>query len=333
MSNSKEILPKGIFVLSMDVELCWGAVDKPYRLKKNKIYYEQARDCIEKILMLLEKYNISATWAIVGHLFLQKCDSINGQKHSDIPRSTYPWYSKDWFEESPCTDEEKDPLWYGQDIIRKIINCRVRQEIACHSFAHIPYGDENTKRTTVRADLLNCVKEAEKSGFKLRSFAFPRNNVGYIDELSNFGFEAYRGAEPTWYRGFPPVPKRICHILDQLLPICPPVSLPENDQGLYNIPGSMFYLPMNGFRKLIPVKFRIHKASKGIERAIRDKKIFHLWFHPFNIATNPEKLLYGLEEILNEVQSSRDKRVLEMKSMEGIVDLISLHQRNESNED
>jgi hypothetical protein len=323
MRNSEVVLPKGVFVLSLDVELCWGIVDKPDRLKNTIKYYVQSRDCIEKILMLLEKYNISATWAVVGHLFLQECNSINGQKHSDVPRSTYPWYEKDWFEESPCTNEEEAPLWYGQDIIKMIANCRVRQEIACHSFAHIPYGDENTKRATVRSDLSNCVHEAEKAGLKLRSFVFPRNNVGYIDELKNFGFEAYRGEEPTWYRAFPNKIRKVCHIVDQFLAISPPVSKLEYNQGLYNIPGSMFYIPMNGFRSLIPVRFRVYKARKGIRRAIKDKKIFHLWFHPFNIATNQEKLLYGLEEIFKEVSSERENGELEAKSMGEIVDLVN----------
>lgn len=314
MGNNEVILAKGIFVLSLDVELCWGTIDKPDRLKNRIEYFRQSRDCIEKILKLLEKYNISATWAVVGHLFLKECNSVDGQKHPDIPRSTYPWYSRDWFEEAP--------LWYGQDIIKKIVDCRVRQEIACHSFAHIPYGDNNTERATVRADLSNCVQEAEKAGLKLRSFVFPRNNVGYIDELRNFGFEAYRGAEPSWYAAFPDKLNKTCHILDELLTICPPVSLPEYKQGLYNIPGSMFYLPMNGFRSLIPAKSRVHKAKKGIRRAIRDKKIFHLWFHPFNIATNQEKLLYGLEEIFKEVCAQREKGELKIKSMDETVDLI-----------
>ncbi|MDD3704660.1 MAG: polysaccharide deacetylase family protein [Clostridiaceae bacterium] len=322
MRNCEVTLPKGIFVLSLDVELCWGTIDKPDKLKNTIKYYTQSRDCIEKILKLVEKYNISATWAVVGHLFLKECNSINGQKHSDIPRSTYPWYSKDWFEESPCTNEEDAPLWYGQDIIKMITNCKVRQEIACHSFAHIPYGDENTKRETVQADLSNCIQEAEKEGLKLRSFVFPRNNVGYIDEVKNYGFEAYRGAEPTWYRGFPNKRRKVCHIIDQLLAMSPPVGLPEYEQGIYNIPGSMLYRSMNGFRSLIPLKSKIHKARRGIRRAIRDKKIFHLWFHPFNIATNQEKLLYGLEEMFKEVCAKRENGELEIKSMDEIVDLI-----------
>lgn len=319
MRNCEVTLPKGIFVLSLDVELCWGTIDKPDKLKNTIKYYTQSRDCIEKILKLVEKYNISATWAVVGHLFLKECNSINGQKHSDIPRSTYPWYSKDWFEESPCTNEEDAPLWYGQDIIKMITNCKVRQEIACHSFAHIPYGDENTKRETVQADLSNCIQEAEKEGLKLRSFVFPRNNVGYIDELKNYGFEAYRGAEPTWYRGFPNKRRKVCHIIDQLLAISPPVSLPKYEQGIYNIPGSMFYRPTDGIRNLIPINLKINKAKKGIKKAIRDKKVFHLWFHPFNIATSQEKLLYGLEEIFKEVQKRRENGELETKSMDEIV--------------
>ncbi len=323
MSINNAILSKGAFVLSLDVELCWGVIDKPDQLKNNIEYYKQARDCIDKILLLLEKYNISATWAVVGHLFLKECNAAKGQKHLEIPRNSYPWHSEDWFEESPCTNEEEDPLWYGRDIIKKIINCRVCQEIACHTFAHLPYGDRNTKRTTVQADLTNCVNEAEKEGLKLRSFVFPRNNAGYIDELKNFGFEAYRGIEPTWYKSFPIKLRKICHILDQFLAICPPVSLPEYDHGLYNIPGSMFYLPMNGFRSLLPVIFRIHKAKKGIRSAIKQNKLFHLWFHPFNIATNQEKLLYGLEEILKEVSSRREAGELETKSMAEIVDLIN----------
>lgn len=333
MSTSKVLLPKGTFVLSLDTELCWGVVDKPDQLIKNKKYYEQARDCIADILNLLEKYNITATWAIVGHLFLEECVLVNGQKHSDVPRSTYPWYDKDWLEESPCTCHKEDPLWYGQDIIKQIINCRVHQEIACHSFLHIPYGDRNTKRATIHADLSNCVCLARKFDLRLKSFVFPRNVAGYIDELSSFGFEAYRGAEPSWYRGFPNKLRSICHIIDQLLAITPPVSVPVYDQGLYNIPASMFYRPMDGYRSFLPIILKIRKARKGIRKAIRDKKVFHLWFHPFNIATNRSKLLYGLEEIFKEVYSGRENGKLEVKSMDQIVDLINMQQRNETNED
>lgn len=332
MSNDKAALKKAIFVLSLDLELCWGDVDKPKKLQENKGYYEEARDCIKKLLELFEKYNLSATWAAVGHLLLTECSGEGEMKHGDIPRSSYPWYQKDWFEECPCSSQQEAPLWYGQDIIRNIKACSVYQEIACHSFSHIPFGDQNTRRDTVQGELFNCIRAAEALDIKLKSFVFPRNLIGYIDELKKFGFEAFRGAEPSWYQSFPKKLQKICHMADQLLAITPPVVLPEVKEGLYDIPASMLYLPMNGFRGFIPVSFRIRKAQKGIRKAIRQKKIFHIWFHPFNIATNKEKLLYGLEEILKEVQSCREKGLLETRSMGEIADWINNAKGEKANE-
>ena len=237
---NKSSLTKGIFVLSLDTELCWGVVDKPDQLKKNKKYYEQSRECIDEILALLEKYDISATWAVVGHLFLQQCKSCGRQKPSNISRNVYPCYRKDRFEQCPCIDERDTTLWYGPDILNKIMNCKVHQEIGCHSFAHISYGDKIINRDMAKDDLSNCVSEAQKYGLKLRSFVFPRNDEGYIDELQSFGFEAYRGIDPTWYGRFPKKLKKICHIIDQFLIIRPPVSLTEYRNGIYNIPAQCF---------------------------------------------------------------------------------------------
>ena len=33
----------------------------------------------------------------------------------------------------------------------------------------------------------------------MRSFAFPRNEVGHLKVLKEFGFLCYRGVEPNWY--------------------------------------------------------------------------------------------------------------------------------------
>ena len=89
----------------------------------------------------------------------------------------------------------------------------------------------------------------------------------------------------------------------------------------------MFYLQINGLRGLIPISSRIHKAKKGIKKAIRNKKIFHLWFHPFNIATDQEKLLCGLEEIFKEVYLSLENGELETKSMGEVADSMNLIQK------
>jgi len=82
----------------------------------------------------------------------------------------------------------------------------------------------------------------------------------------------------------------------------------------------MLYLSRDSFRKFIPIKSREIKAKKGIDNAIKQKKIFHLWFHPFNLATDEVKLFKGLENILKYVDKKRSENLLEVKTMSQCVE-------------
>jgi peptidoglycan/xylan/chitin deacetylase (PgdA/CDA1 family) len=94
------------------------------------------------LLALLDRYEIPATWAIVGHLMLEGCSRHDGAVHADVmPRPDYSWFPKDWYVHDPCTSAIQSPGWYAPDILEWIRATRVRHEIASHSFAHIYYGD------------------------------------------------------------------------------------------------------------------------------------------------------------------------------------------------
>ena len=71
-SSNKKYFDKGVFTLSLDTELAWGMIDKPISLINNKEYFYNTRKVIDKIIELLEKYQISATWAVVGALLLER---------------------------------------------------------------------------------------------------------------------------------------------------------------------------------------------------------------------------------------------------------------------
>ena len=63
-------MTKPIFVISLDLELGWGFISNPENealslLNKDP---QSGRGNIELLLSLLQKYNIPATWAAVGHL-------------------------------------------------------------------------------------------------------------------------------------------------------------------------------------------------------------------------------------------------------------------------
>jgi hypothetical protein len=156
----------------------------------------------------------------------------------------------------------------------------------------------------------------------MRSFAFPRNDVGQLDVLKRYGFANYRGPEPQWYEGkrWPPVLKRLAHLWDVVRAAEPPVVLPQRTEaGLWNIPGSMIYLPMHGLRRFIPVSRRVKRAIKGLDAAVKQKQVFHLWFHPTNLADEVEAMFGGLRSILAYASYLRTRNELEVLPVGGIV--------------
>jgi len=84
------------------------------------------------------------------------------------------------------------------------------------------------------------------------------------------------------------------------------------------INGSMMYLSRDGVRRFIPIRSSVKKAIKGIDNAIEKKKIFHLWFHPFNIATDRYNLLKGIEEIFKSLRAYREKGLMNVKTISEI---------------
>jgi hypothetical protein len=239
-------------------------------------------------------------------------------KHPEIVPPSHAWVEGDWFGHDPCGSEQTDPVFYGDALVEKIRACPVPQEIGCHSFSHVIFGDEGCSRETAASELAECVRLAVERGIALRSFAFPRNSVGHLDLLRQHGFRCYRGPEPVWYDrvGVPRALKRLGHLADVVAARRPPVVAPVAEpDGLWNIPGSMLYFPMHGQRRYIPLSVRVRRAEKGLERAVRERKIFHLWFHPTNLADETEKMFAGLRGIFARVDELRRAGTLAVASM------------------
>lgn len=308
---------KGSFVLSLDTELAWGSFDKG--LTSSQIQsFNDTRQCIVRFLSLLEKYQIRVTFAMVGHLMLAECRMQDGMKHPELIRPNFSWYQKDWFSEDPATNLTIDPIWYGADILNDIRRANPEHEIASHSFSHIIFGDKGCSPECAASDIAECVRIAEQHGLKLTSFVFPRNSEGHKDILKNFGFSIYRGSGNEWYNSIASIKiRKICHYLDELLGITPGTSCLQRDEyGLYNTVGNMLYWSREGIRRYIPISMRVRKAQKGIDRAIQQGEVFHMWFHPFNLTSDPEGLLGGLEQILAYVRQKINAGLMDNYTMQ-----------------
>ena len=300
-------LSKGVFSVSLDFELIWGTIDKPNWRAMRDICLVERQEIVGRLLELFHQYSVSATWCTVGHLFLQSCSAKAGEKHPEILDQACI-HGGGRFDRDPCSNEGSEPSFYGRQLIRQILDCPTPQEIGSHSFSHANFSA--CTRQSADTELRECVRAAGELGLRLSSFAFPRNRVGHLDVLASHGIEVFRGPDRTWHETAPRRRwyHRLGHLADIALAVTPPTVLPEwNPNGLWDIPGSMLYTPSHGPRRFVPVGLRVSRARKGLRAAARDRRIFHLWFHPTDVVVRKQAMLDGLARVLDTAGELRDK--------------------------
>ena len=307
-------LPRAAFTLSLDFELIWGTLDLFGPDGFGEACRVERTEVVDRLLALLVEFDVRASWLVVGHLFLARCDT---PAHPEIVRPAHAWHPGDWFRHDPGGDEKSAPAFLGRSLVERVRACPVPQEIGGHSFSHMIYGDAGCSRAAAESDLDALVAAAAGMGLSLRSFSFPRNRVGYEDALLARGFRVFRPPEPVPYRDLrSPALRRLGHLADVLLARTPPVVLPETrGDGLVAVPGSMVYFPMHGLRRLLPMSLRVSRARKGLRAAVREGRVFHLWTHPTNLAEHAESMFGGLRTILEEMAELRERGLMEVRTL------------------
>lgn len=310
------MMDKAIFCISIDTELVWGRVHMS-NIDSFVEKAQQERLIIKRILKLFKKYNIHATWAVVGHLFLSSCD----QKHSEIIRPKYPWLQHDWFSHDPGTDVTTNPEWYGPDIVRAIQNEK-NQEIGSHSFAHVLFNEKGMTKAAADSDLKQWTKVTKPFNLgKTTSFVYPQNKIEFTDLLKKYGFVAYRDKDIHWYEGLPKVMQTVCATIDLFMPTSAHNSTVKLKRDLVRIPSSFYFPSGRGIRKFIPSRVRANKAIRSIDNAINNSSIFHMWFHPTDLVDDQEKLFSDLECVLEYASKKRRDGKIQFMNMKEITQL------------
>ena len=307
-------LERGAFTLSLDFELIWGTQDIAGPGGFRKACLLERKRIIDDLLALLDEFEIPATWCTVGHLFLDACDG----RHSDLARPTHAWLKADWYQHDPGGGENNESVFLGKSLVAKILACPTKQEIGFHSFSHVIWGDPGCSREVAESEIKACEAAAAWTLSRPISFVFPRNQVGHLDVLAAHGIRVFRGPGPRFYERDenPGLVGRLAHFLEVLAGTPAPTVMPETTkEGLVNLPGSMIYLPAHGIRGFIPVSRRVKRALAGLENAARQRRVFHLWFHPTNLADRYAFMLDGLKQVFSEVRSLRRAGRLEVRTM------------------
>lgn len=297
----------GAFVVSLDFELAWGT-----RGRKTARHVgpdlDGTRQAIHGLLKIFERYEIPATWVVVGGMFLGGA-------------TRHEWLSAAEFDDIPVGDCRSQPHWYAEDILEQLLACKTRQEIGCHTLTHMFVHDSQSCRERFDLELSRCVLLHQQLGLERpRSFIFPKHFMAHFDLLVKHGFEVMRGPEAGWFEHLPTVRgKALGRLLSAKLRQAPSVTQAGQRQGLMVVPSSQFYAPFRSVGKYVSIADRVAKARKGLDAAARSRSVFHLWTHPFNLGSRTSELLHGFEQICAYAAELRAAGSLQTLSMDAFL--------------
>jgi len=307
-----------LFVLSIDLEMSWGSVH--HGQPHDPSPYGEERAVVADVLGLMDEYGISATWAVVGHLFLTDCRSQHGTKHPEITRPSYPWLNMDWYELDPATSLSSDPTWYAPDLVAAIRYCGTPQEIGSHSFGHVIAGDPGCSELAFESDLVAAKAVAELAGLELRSFVYPRNSIGRLDVLERHGFVAFRGPTPPRFEGLPEWRRRVAGVADAIRPLASQTVHPARDGALVDVPQTFLFDPGSKKARRFGTAGWSWLMRRRLRHAVRTGSLFHLWFHTHNLATHPERAHKAMEHLFADARRYIDEGRLENLTMGAVAD-------------
>jgi hypothetical protein len=301
----------GYFLFSLDTELASGQFDQDEIRRKwfsNDGVLE--RQAILRLIDLCGEYKITGTWAIVGHLFYEKCVDCNV-----CPLMNWKGkYSS--FEEVYGTN---NPLWYGPDIIEAILSRGSKQEIAFHGFSHNIFDEEQMSLQEANVEIQTWLRLAKEKGIIPHAVTFPRSRVGHLEALREAGLICYRGEPNKFEQKNRTYVGKFIKTIDHLLGISeiPIFDLTNNDnQGLLNIRESQYLFDFNRKLELFLDRLNLHNVRigrivKGVRKAAQSKKILHIWAHPCEFRTEKDfsKLRHIFDAVSEQIKNGQMRSV------------------------
>ncbi|WP_433944536.1 polysaccharide deacetylase family protein [Paenibacillus sp. SN-8-1] len=322
---------RGQFVISMDFELYWGLRDI-CPISHYLGHSAKEREIIPKVLNLFEDSGIHATWATVGLMFFEsKEQMLQGlpsrlPAYQDVNLSPYPHLTSD----GVGTDEQTDSSHYGLSLIRRIERTRY-QRVSTHTFSHYYCLEAGQDSAEFQADLRAAVQIAKSQGIQLESIVFPRNQVNpaYLPLLLPEGVRAYRGNPEHWLykRGYSTgdsLLRRALRLMDTYLNLSGfhsyTLESPKRGEPV-NLPASHFLRSYSGKLALLE-PLRRRRILRGMTYAARNKQVYHLWCHPYNLVDERGSNLKLLEEIVAHYKKLQSLYGMESRNMEELSDQI-----------
>lgn len=285
---------------SYDYELLWGVWDTVGSAYVEN-YVSNANYAASLIIQLHEKYKIKATWAIVSAAIDQNC-SIE-QRIENTNRSPEEQFKMtEVFKRHKALGAELYDISPGN--LNQIKHSEIF-EYACHTYGH-KYAHTCSKED-LESDLQNVARvETEE---RSTSMVFPRNVItdDALVSLENANFNTVRvNPQNILYRsikgkGLQGQVIRALRFADSFVPIQEYLSSAEYSFGekLNFTEGQYFFRPKCG-GKILNFLHR-KRLVFGLFYCIKHKKDFHVWSHPHNFGSDPEKSVENLKKLFDTI--------------------------------
>ena len=300
-------MKNGHFVISLDFELHWGLFD----LMTVDQYEENLKNVgkvIDGLLELSSQYDVKLTFATVGFLFARNKDEI-----MKFAPQQKPTYTKKILNPYPLlktvgNNENEDPYHFGYTVLDKIKQNGVH-EIGTHTYCHYYCNEAGQTTEQFRDDITAAINIGDHFGTPIKSIVFPRNmvNKDALNVCAEQGITSYRGTENAYIYRIDPkktyydwLAVRGSRMLDSYINITGnniyDLSKLKDDQTIVNLPSSRFLRPYNSKLSMFE-SLKIRRITKGMTKAAKQNKLYHLWWHPHNFGTHYEKNFENLEKI------------------------------------
>ena len=272
---------QGRFILSLDCEGKWGIADHLKPIDDVQLSGKRLVSAYQDIVDLLDRFEIPATFAVVG-LFSLSPDELRMLPHAEIA-GRLP-YTVEAMRRLSGSDFDG---WHGE-WLRAMLG--TAHEVASHGITHTPFDQMTIDDVKFELSLMSVDRG--------QTFIFPRNKVAHLDLLEQAGFVGYRTAKRSG---------RVGRYLGELniFEKAEPV-LPVSDFEIAPIAAGHFINWKSGVRAAIPVAVTRKRAAAMLDDAVRTGGVVHYWTHPENIASAPATL-DCLSAILQEVKIRRDQ--------------------------
>ena len=272
---TESLTQKARFILSFDCEGKWGMADDPAMASNNPINGDSLTKAYTQIFEILERHKIAATFALVGLFaggYEQYVDSrgelLDSEPHRDwlkVPERSFAAGFQDG--------------WFYPELVNQI-KARGNHEIASHSFTHLPLHNGGLAEKSFLTELKFVNQWKAQNSVELSTFIYPRNQIKFEEQLSNFDFLGYRQCDiqNSAYANRFQILQDECNIgrkSDKHSVSTRPIAIP---------PGT-FLNWRHGPRRIIPKWVTQKRWSNVLDHAVVFGGVAHLWLHPHNLIT------------------------------------------------